>query len=104
MGRPSGPAAHGTGDRVGSGGRGVAGPARGRVRGSVISLPLPSPGWAETHMAQERWHHHTGTRWGWARAWLLKAAGREETPGKKGELCLPGALTATISLVPKSCF
>ena len=88
MGRPSGPAAHSTAGRAGSGGRGVAGPARGRVRGSVTSLPLLSPGWAETHMAQERWHHHTGTR-GWARAWLLKVAGREETPGKKvGSVCM----------------
>lgn len=84
VGRPTGPVVLGTGGRGGCRGRsrGAAGPARGHVRGSVTSLLLTPPGWAETHMVGGSWHHHTGTRWGCARARLVKGAGRQETPGK----------------------
>lgn len=70
----------------------MAGPARGHVRGFLSSLLPPTSGWAETHMAGGSWHHHTGTWWGWAKAWLVTAAGREEAPKKEQwGLCLQGS-------------
>lgn len=42
----------------------------------------PCSGWVETHRAGGSWPHHTGTRRGGAEAGLVKAAGREEAPGK----------------------
>lgn len=67
----------------------MAGPATGHVRGSLSSLLLPTSGCVETHMAGGSWHHHTGTWWGWATAWLVKAAGGEEAAKReRWGLCL----------------
>lgn len=77
----------------------MAVPARGYVRGSLLSLLLPALGWVETHMTGGSWHHHTGTWWGRAKARLVEVAGRKEAPGKNSG-SVPVALNAPTRLAP----
>lgn len=72
------------------------------AQGAEVAAGTGAEGWQG--VAGGRWHHHTGTRWGWARAWLVKVAGREEASLElmdllcQDALLIPGQIPAALQL------